>query len=82
MIVYHAEEMCKLAYSKSHIGKEKAEVMNKIYEAASQGYFQACFLIGDFADYRLIVAWLADLGYRCVHVRNDNKFYVRWEKRI
>ena len=39
MIVYHAEEMCKLVYSKFHIEKEKAEVMNKIYEVASQEHF-------------------------------------------
>lgn len=82
MTIYHAKEMHKLAYSKSPFEKEKAETMNKIYDAASRGQFQVCFLIGDFTDYRLIIAWLTELGYRCIHIRNDSRFYVKWEKRI
>lgn len=82
MTIYRAQEMNKLANSKSKFEKEKEKAMEEIYKAASCGEFQTCFLIGDFTDYRLVIAWLVDLGYRCVHIRNDNRFYVKWEKKI
>ena len=82
MTIYSAQEMNKLANSKSKFGKEKEKVMETIYKAADCGEFQTCFLISDFTDYRLMIAWLVDLDYRCVHIRDDNKFYVKWEKKI
>ena len=82
MNIYQPDEMYKLAYSKSPFEQEKQRVMRIIYKAAKFGEFQTYFLISDFTDYRLIIAWLTELGYRCVHVRNDNRFYVRWERGI
>lgn len=81
MTIYRAEEMHKLAYSKGTFEQEKQKAMDAIYKAADRGEFQTGFLIGDFSDYRLMIAWLVDLGYRCIHVRNDNRFYVKWEKK-
>jgi hypothetical protein len=82
MNIYRPDEMYKLAYSKSIFEQEKQKAMEAIYKAAELGKFQTCFLIGDFTDYRLMIAWLVDLGYRCVHNRTDNIFYVKWERRI
>jgi hypothetical protein len=82
MNIYRSDEMYKLAYSKSTFEQEKQKAMEAIYKAAELGQFQTCFLIGDFTDYRLVIAWLAKLGYRCIRNRNDNRFYVKWEGRI
>lgn len=82
MNIYRPDEMYELAYSKNTFGQEKQKVMERIHKAAERGEFQTCFLIGDFTDYRLVIAWLTKLGYRCIHIRNDNRIYVKWERRI
>lgn len=80
MTIYKAQEMNKLAVSRGLFEREKEKAMETIYKAADSGEFQTCFLIGDFSNYRLMIAWLVSLGYRCVHGRNENRFYVKWEK--
>ena len=82
MTIYKAQEMNKLADSRGTFGKEKEKVMEAIHKAADSGKFQTCFLIGDFTNYRLMIAWLVSLGYRCVQSRNENRFYVKWEDKI
>ena len=82
MNIYRSDEMYKLAYSKSTFEQDKQKAMETIHKAAELGKFQTCFLIEDFTDYRLMIAWLVDLGYRCVHNRTDNIFCVKWERRI
>ena len=84
MVTYKAKEMYKLAYSKSQFEQEKEKAMEQIYKAASEGWYYTIFLYKDFADYRLIMAWLCSLGYRCKSDRDGggdpHRFYVRWER--
>lgn len=81
-MIYKAQEMHKLAQSKGQLGQEKEKVMEQIFRAASEGHYYTIFLYNDFADYRLIMAWLCGLGYRCKSDRDGypHRFYVRWEK--
>ena len=81
-MIYKAQDMHKLAQSKSFLGQEKEKVMEQIFKAASEGCYYTIFLYNDFADYRLIMAWLCSLGYRCKSDRDGYpyRFYVRWEK--
>lgn len=81
MTVYNAKEMYELAQSKSQSEQEKEKVMEQIHKAASVGLYYTMFLCGDFEDYRLIIAWLCNLGYRCVSDQDKfpRVFYVKWE---
>lgn len=82
MTIYKAKEMYKLAQSKSQSEQEKEKVMEQIHEAAAAGWYYTTFLQRDFADYRLIIVWLCNLGYRC-QIEQDGyprRFYVKWEK--
>ena len=80
-IIYSAKEMYELAQSKTSFEQEKENVMKQIYKAASEGLYYTTFRNGDFEDYRLIIAWLSGLGYRCRHEEDIYlcRFYVIWE---
>ena len=82
MTIYKAQEMYNLAYSKQPFEQEKEKVMDKIHEAASRGEFQIQILKNELTDYRLIMAWLIDLGYRCICYSNfdSNTIFIGWEK--
>lgn len=82
MTIYNAKEMYELANSKSRIEQEKKKVMEQIHEAALAGWYYTMFRHGDFEDYRLIIAWLCNLGYRCQIEEGGfpRRFYVKWEK--
>lgn len=82
MTIYKAQEMYKLAYSRQPFEQEKEKVMTKIHEAATRGEFQTQIFKDELTDYRLIIAWLVNLGYRCIcysDIEND-RIYVKWEK--
>ena len=79
-IIYNAKEMYKLAQSKASFEQEKENVMKQIHEAATAGWYYTTFLHKNFADYRLIIAWLCELGYRC-QIEQDGyprRFSVKW----
>lgn len=82
MTIYKAKEMRELADSKSQAEQEKRKVMEQIHEAATAGYYYTTFRHGDFADYRLVTAWLCGLGYRCQIEEGGfpRRFYVKWGK--
>lgn len=80
-MIYLAKDMYKLAYKKLPFEQEKQAVMDKIYEAASQGKFEISLSKHDFSDYRLMIAWLTDYGYSCQSC-NNLYFNIKWEKKV
>lgn len=81
-MIYKAQDMNKLACSKLPYEQEKEKVMAQIYDAASRGEFVTEIFKSEFTDYRLIIAWLTNLGYKCTYYSNYdfNRIYVNWEK--
>ena len=80
MIVLKANDARAISDKKKPFELEKEKVMNDIHIAANRGDYSIQIYKNGLKDYRLMVAWLVDLGYHCVANEGSDRIYVRWQE--